>query len=123
MRKVKISLLLFVILTGIASCVKIDVEPDDTQIPSTTPKNQIATFDRDIKPIFLTKCAPCHLENGDRVNKWNNYTTVKTYITGIMGRVTREVTDPLLMPKNGPKLSNAEINLLKKWIDDGLLEK
>lgn len=81
------------------------------------------TYNRQIKPMLLSRCSPCHVAGGDRVNKWDNYNTTKTLITGIMGRVTRDPSDLLFMPKNGNKLTSDELKLLYKWIEDGLLEK
>lgn len=122
MKTTIIPFLLGIMLIWATSCERIDASPaEETSILSNKPA--LTTFDKDIKAIFLTKCTPCHMSNGDRVNKWDNYVTVKTYITGIMGRVTRDLTDPLLMPKNGPKLTEKELASLQKWIDDGLLEK
>ena len=81
------------------------------------------TFNKDIKPMFVLKCSPCHAEGGDRVNKYVEYNTAKTLITGIIGRITKENTDQLFMPKNGVKINPTEMKLINKWIDDGLLEK
>ncbi len=81
------------------------------------------TFDKNIKPLFVAKCSPCHTKGGDRNNKYDDYNTSKTLITGIMGRVRKEQNEPLFMPKNGTKLSKAEMTLLNSWIEEGLSEK
>ncbi len=114
-------LVISAILFGAVSCSStparqnIEPQPIDPNAP--------ATFERNIKPLITTKCAPCHTQGGDRNNKWDNYNNFKTQITGVMGRVRKEPNDPLFMPKNGIKLTKEEIGLLNKWIDDGLLEK
>jgi hypothetical protein len=83
----------------------------------------LVTFNKDIKPMFTSKCSPCHADGGDRNNKYVDYNTAKTLITGIIGRIIKERSDPLFMPKNGTKLNKTEMDLVNKWIDDGLLEK
>ncbi len=83
----------------------------------------LVTFNKDIKPMFTSKCSPCHADGGDRNNKYVDYNTAKTLITGIIGRIKKESSDPLFMPKNGIKLNKTEMDLVNKWIDNGLLEK
>jgi hypothetical protein len=119
MNSIKVLVLSGVILIFAMACKKNKtisvIEPDVN--------SKFVTFNKDIKPLFNNKCAPCHVENGDRNNKYNDYNTAKTLITGIIGRVIKPKSDPLFMPKNGEKLNATELALLNKWIDDGLLEK
>ncbi len=91
--------------------------------PQPIDPNAPVTFERNIKALITTKCAPCHTQGGNRNNKWDNYTNLKTQITGVMGRVRKEPDDPLFMPKNGSKLTKEEMDLLNRWIDEGLLER
>lgn len=81
------------------------------------------TFMTNIKPLLTASCTPCHMPGGANPNKWDDYATTKTKITGIIDRVQRETTAAGFMPKGGSKLSADNIALLKKWVDDGLLEK
>jgi hypothetical protein len=114
-------LLVFIlILLNISSCSKNSITNSEL-----TPEeaSKVVTFNKNIKPLLTDKCSPCHTDKGERVNKYVEYNTAKTLLTGIMGRVTRASNDPLLMPQGGPRLSQAQIDLLNKWIDDGLLEK
>lgn len=90
---------------------------EDLIVPS-----RAVSFKKDIFPILSDRCQPCHTKKGDRSNYYEEYNTAKTLFTGIIGRVKREIGDPLLMPKNGKKFSKAEMNLLAKWQDDGFLE-
>ncbi len=85
--------------------------------------DKVITFDKHIKPLFADRCAPCHLAGGDRVNKYDDYKTVSTLITGIVGRIIKQPTDALFMPKNGRKLTESEMLLINRWIADGQLEK
>ena len=105
----------------ILSCKENTIKP--TEIESITQEGGLITFNKNIKPMFTAKCSPCHADGGDRNNKYVDYNTAKTLITGIIGRIIKESLDPLFMPKNGTKLNKAEMDLVNKWIDDGLLEK
>lgn len=80
------------------------------------------TFMTNIKPLLTASCTPCHMTGGANPNKWDDYATTKTKITGIIDRVQRETTAAGFMPKGGSKLSAENIALLKKWVTDGLLE-
>jgi hypothetical protein len=104
----------------ILSCKESIIKPIESE---PTELNGLVTFNKDIKPMFTSKCSPCHADGGDRNNKYVDYNTAKTLITGIIGRITKDVSDPLFMPKNGTKLNKAEMDLVNKWIDGGLLEK
>jgi hypothetical protein len=104
----------------ILSCKENTIKPTDNETVTTS---KFVTFNKDIKPMFVLKCSPCHAEGGDRNNKYVEYNTAKTLITGIIGRIKKDVSDPLFMPKNGTKLNKTEMDLVNKWIDDGLLEK
>jgi hypothetical protein len=104
----------------ILSCKENTIKPTDNE-PVTL--GGLITFNKNIRPLFTSKCSPCHADGGDRNNKYVDYNTAKTLITGIIGRITKDVSDPLFMPKNGTKLNKAEMDLVNKWIDDGLLEK
>jgi hypothetical protein len=85
--------------------------------------NQVVTWDKNIKPLFTSKCSPCHTAGGDRTNKYDDYNTSKTLITGIIGRIKKEANEPLFMPKNGTKLNVKEMALVNAWIDQGFIEK
>lgn len=81
------------------------------------------TFNTDIKPLLTASCTPCHLAGGANPNKWDDYTTAKGKITVILDRTQRAPGSTGFMPKAGTALTAAQIALLKKWVDDGLLEK
>ena len=109
-----------ILLLLFTACSEKTVQEIDTQIVA---QSKFTTFNKDIKPLFSIRCAPCHTTGGDRNNKWDDYNTTKTLITGIIGRVIKTPDNSLFMPKNGVKLNDTEMDLLNKWIDNGLLEK
>lgn len=116
----KQSVLYAVFLFSMVACSEKTVQDIGVQVAT---QSKFTTFNKDIKPLFASRCAPCHTAGGDRNNKWDDYNTSKTLITGIIGRVIKTPDNILFMPKNGVKLNDAEMDLLNKWINDGFLEK
>lgn len=80
------------------------------------------TYVADAKPIFVANCTPCHMSGGGNPNKWDNYAQAKAKINVILDRIQREPGSTGFMPNGGTKLSADKIAILKKWLDDGLLE-
>ncbi len=80
------------------------------------------TYNADVKSILVNSCTPCHLAGGANPNKWDQYAQAKAKINVILDRVQRDTGATGFMPKSGSKLSAENIAILKKWLDDGLLE-
>jgi WD40 repeat protein len=92
------------------------------------------TFDDHVKPILLRRCSSCH--NSDRTEGDLNVTNFIDLTQGggsgeaivpfsadesyLFGLVTHE--DSPEMPPGGDKIPDPEIQLLKRWIDQGALE-
>jgi mono/diheme cytochrome c family protein len=114
----KLSILyVLAIMISLNSCKK---EDDAPVVPKTTFV--------DVTKILATNCAPCHVANSGanfdaRVKHVDNYTIAKGAATFILDRIQRDPTAAGFMPRGKPKLSEADIAVIKKWIDDGLLEK
>jgi len=90
-------------------------------------------FDRDIRPIFQSRCYECHGEkkqkSGLRLDRKNSVLTGgdsgkpsviagKSAESPLFQRVTTEDTEEVMPPK-GERLSPEQLNLLKAWIDQG----
>jgi mono/diheme cytochrome c family protein len=117
MKKISILFTFFAISAIIISCKK----------EETAPVIVRTTF-ADVAKISAVSCVPCHLANSGanfeaRKKHVDNYTITKEYATIILDRITRDPAAAGFMPRGKPKLSDAEIELFKKWISDGLLEK
>jgi hypothetical protein len=95
----------------ITACSKEDTPPEDK-----------ITYNKDVKSIMVSKCAPCHVEGGVQPSKFDSYTTAKAKIDAIQSRINLDPAAQGFMPKNGSKLSAVEISILEKWKTDGLLE-
>jgi len=80
------------------------------------------TYDKDIKPLIVNSCTPCHVAGGYQ-KKFDQYANAKADISKIINRVSRAKGSSGFMPQGGEKLSDANIALLNQWVTDGLLEK
>lgn len=92
------------------------------------------TFDDHIKPIFRQRCSSCHNPNKKSADlDLTNYTAVMQGGAGGAAVEPGNSTDSYIyavvthaeepvMPPNGNKIPEAEINLIGKWIDGGVLE-
>lgn len=82
------------------------------------------TFEGNIKPIMGASCAPCHIPaKGGNKKPFDNFESTKSGADDIIRRIQMNPTDHGFMPMRNPKLSDADIATIKKWKEDGLLEK
>ncbi len=102
------------------------------KVQENTPKDPIepvfetdglVTFNGNIKAIMVKNCGPCHIAGGNRNNMYDTYAKSKLLFSFIIERVQLSEKDGAFMPRDGKKLSDLEIKLLKKWEKDGFLEK
>lgn len=89
---------------------------------------QTPDFQRDIRPLLGKRCVACHgpdehgRQAGLRLDTFDGATKTKAIVPGdsaksrVLARVTH-ATRP--MPPTGPRLTDAEVGLLRKWIDAG----
>jgi uncharacterized membrane protein len=79
------------------------------------------TYSNDVKPILETHCLGCHggtAASGGYINM-DTYDGLKQQVKArtLYPAITHTGTDP--MPKNGDKLSDCKIAVIRKWIDAG----
>ena len=98
-----------------------------TSQPGQTAKN-LVTFNRDIAPVIFKYCAPCHRPGEAGPFPLLTYADAKSH-----GRQITAVTEKRIMPPWLPepqtlqfadelRLSNAQIALLKQWVEQGEAE-
>ena len=106
--------LTLIIIIGFAACSK----------KSNPAKVKYTTYTEDILPLLQAKCSPCHMpsKGGNKAN-FENYEGAKKYGDELLARVIKNPTDRGFMPKMNPKLSEDEIAVIRKWNEQGLLEK
>jgi hypothetical protein len=91
---------------------------------SKTPKVIPTTYTTDVMPLIQAKCSPCHLPSkGGNKASFENYESAKKYGANILARVQLNPGERGFMPMRHEKLSAEEIVIIKKWNDQGLLEK
>lgn len=99
-----------------------DSIPKDT-IPKDTVVVIKTTYNADIKPIIDANCAvsTCHVSPGPRAGvSLETYGDVKSWSDRVVHRINFA---PSPMPPSSRRpLSQAEKDLIAKWVEDGLLE-
>ncbi len=105
------------------------VPANQTQpVPGVTGSQQKVTFNRDIAPIIFHNCAPCHRPGEAGPFPLLNYEDVKKH-----GRQIAAVTLMRFMPPWPPapqplkfaderRLSDRQIALIRKWVDQGMVQ-
>ncbi|OWP75464.1 cytochrome c family protein [Flavobacterium oreochromis] len=113
----KTFLFLSFLTISLTSCSK-DNE-STISVPTTTPTSGAKlTYEANAKAIFTNNCIGCHPGRG--LTALDTYNTTKININGIIDRIQR--TGAGVMHPTG-KMSQANIDILKQWQADGLLEK
>lgn len=84
----------------------------------TAPVVTKVTYIANIKPLMVSMCTPCHTTGAQAgTMNYSRYDHTKAQINRIISE-----TQSGSMPPSSPKLTTTQINLLKQWITDGLLE-
>ncbi|WP_162130519.1 PSD1 and planctomycete cytochrome C domain-containing protein [Schlesneria paludicola] len=127
------NLLILSLMTACMSVVYIQADEDKQSVRELPPvATQEIDFVRDIQPIFQRACARCH---GEEKQKGDYRLDVRqtalhggeSYAPNIVAKDSANSpliqfvagTGDLKMPPEGPRLSPAEIGLLRAWIDQG----
>jgi WD40 repeat protein len=103
--------------------------------PLALQAQEAISFDKEVKPILRKHCGNCH--NPDRARGELDISTYSAIMAGgtsgkvvvkgkpnesLLYTLTAHLEDPK-MPPNSPKIPQRDLDLLKKWIEGGLLEK
>ena len=74
------------------------------------------SFAKDVAPVLINRCLPCHNEGRDDTFAMNDYETVKSYSS-----IIREVIRTMRMPpwKGDESLFPEEIRTLIRWVEQG----
>ena len=80
------------------------------------------TYDADIKSIIDNNCIQCHGNPPTQgaPSSFTTFTQVKNGVNNIISRI--KSTSNRMPPSPNSPLSQAQIDLIEKWKDDGLLE-
>jgi len=101
------------------------VHPSPRPRPPRTPVDQPVTFNRDIAPIIFQSCASCHRPGEAAPFPLLTYEDVKKHARQIADVTRTRIMPPWLPDPQAHKfademrLSDAQIGLIQKWVDEG----
>lgn len=79
------------------------------------------SYARDLAPLMLKNCAPCHFPETGKADQLDNYDRVRRHIRGILHRVQLDPSNDSYMPfkQKKPAWTEAEIALFQQWQAEG----
>lgn len=83
------------------------------------------SYEKDIKPIMIASCTPCHFPDEGKKKYLDTYNSVSSNIDDIIERVKMPQDQKGFMPfqLKKPALTAEEIALLEEWKESGMAEK
>ena len=108
MRKIAITMLALVCVVTLQNC-----GPSKKAASATV----TLSYEKDIAPMMLNSCAPCHFPPDGKKEALNNYETVKNHIDDVIARVKLPADDIKYMPfkSKKPALTDSMISVLVQW--------
>ena len=80
----------------------------------------------EVKAVLDARCNSCHAGVNASANiRLDTYTDVKSYIDNTGGKLVSSIVqdgNASAMPQGQPKISDCEINTIKKWVNSGYPE-
>jgi uncharacterized membrane protein len=114
---------LLFILTACA-CVLQFCKPAQSTTASVpeAPSVPLVSYEKDIKPLMVGKCTPCHFPETGKKKMLDTYAAVKTDVNEIIRRVKLNPEEAAFMPfkSKKPQLTPDEIQLLDNWLKQGM---
>jgi hypothetical protein len=79
-------------------------------------------YEKDIKPIMLSSCTPCHFPEQGKKKMLDTYATTKDNIDEIIKRLELPTSDEAFMPfrSKKPPLTAAQVQLFRDWLKQGM---
>lgn len=89
--------------------------------PNTSCDTTAITYSTKVLPIITSSCYSCHAGNtpsgGVRLDSYN---ALNTYVqNGKFWGAVSHASGYSPMPKNASKLSDCQLTIIRKWLDDG----
>lgn len=113
-----------VTLIAFVSCAKkTNPTASTTEAPKEAPKPKATSYTVEVLPLLQAKCSPCHFpsKGGNKAN-FETFASASKFGAAMLDRIQKNPGDRGFMPMRNPKLSDAEIATVKKWIDGGMIE-
>lgn len=119
-----------ILLLGAAVCMVVPLAARPaprSSVPTETPESTV-TFNRDVAPIIFHSCSNCHRPGEAAPFSLLMYSDVKKHARQIVD-VTRSRLMPPWLPEpqelkfaDEMRLSDSEINLIQRWVEQGEVE-
>jgi hypothetical protein len=108
---------MLMVIAIIFQCCKTPQQTTTTAAPVVT-----VFYEKDIKPIMVASCTPCHFPEQGRKKMLDTYATTKDNIGEIIKRLELPVSDEAFMPfkSKKPPLTTAQVQLFKDWVKQGM---
>jgi heterodisulfide reductase subunit B len=97
-------------------------KPQQTTMTSTsTTSALLVSYQKDIYPMMVARCTPCHFPEQGRKKMLNTYDAARENINDILSYVTLPQDDEKFMPYKMKKepLSDSMVNVLIEWKKQG----
>lgn len=80
------------------------------------------SYEKDIKPLMLERCTPCHFPETGKKKMFDTYAATKADVNEIIGRIKLNPEDPKFMPfkSKKPALTEKEVQLFTDWLSQGM---
>ena len=91
---------------------------------AVNPDEPVVSYEKDLKPIMVRSCTPCHFPDKGRKEMLDTYAATKQHIKAIIARVELAPDDVKYMPFKSKReaLTQEEIELFKTWLRQGMAE-
>ncbi|MDA3613777.1 c-type cytochrome [Polluticaenibacter yanchengensis] len=113
----KLRILLIVPVIGIFQFCGSSKKATETKTTAPVAKAKTISFETDVKPIVMNTCAPCHTVG--KKSHLFEYDIAKEHIDETIERIKKGEADRGFMPKNGKKMSDADIAVFEQWKANG----
>jgi hypothetical protein len=92
---------------------------------ATAPSLSAVSYEKDIKPIMIASCTPCHFPDEGKKKYLDTYNAVSSNIDDILERVKKPQDEKGFMPfqLKKPALTADQIALFETWKESGMPEK
>jgi len=115
------SIFMILVVLLIANCTstkKVAETQNDANKAVVDMKKTVVSYEKDISPIMVRSCAPCHYPAEGKKKFLDTYATTAENVQDILYRVSVAPNHPDYMPFKSKKdpFSPAEVKLLKEWI-------
>ena len=118
--KKSIVLLTLMVVVLIAACSK-----KSTSAKSVAEKPKPTVYTANVLPVLQMNCTPCHFPSkGGFKADFENYGSAVKFGPDMLIRIQLNPGERDFMPFKGTtKLAADDIAIIKKWVDEGMLEK